>query len=637
MNPAKKSAVGATSSFTSSKEVTSLPQHVVTRAYLAIWCTCWCAPVLNLVVVGPGIGGLDERPVLPEYDWTTGLCVIGLMAALGCTSRRLLLWGLLAHTTDLAIRFVRLPIVWDHEQWAMQVEMAFVVIYGYYYCFGQRNQDGPPETQFLLVFRVQFGMMYLAATFWKLNSGFFDPQYSCGSVLIPELVGTYLPTLQSTGAILWLIKLSPHITLLTEAMLGIGFLLAAYSGSTICRHVTIVVGSLFHLSIFLLPVNSAGGFSVDCTRHFILLLDSEELDTVMTGMRSFAVPSTPKKPTMSIPIRIMCAWVVLTATLFQVRLDRTGQAFDFGFFIMWLLCSVYSGNVIYLSYTRKVETSTIDTRLTPSTSQYRILSAAVLVFTFLYSFVGPILGVQHMGSPTMYSNLRYYHGGNHFLVPVGILPDDIIHGGGLVQIISSTSAALNRRLAYIRSEDVFPPTPLTYMGTAADSLKKDDIAKPDEKRTFQFFPLCLSNPHSRELLKDLYETSNPDESEIVVSVILPISEVRKALAEAKEANETFVVRLTQALESGMSNDDGERVVLRSDGSCEIYPSYDNDPKTAYICKDHYLAKLIIKAEKSVPAPLLGYVLLANGLRKMTEKLLTPYPQLAGQKEDICMS
>jgi len=425
-----------------------------THAYLLIWCISWSLPLWNAFFLGDGVGGLDERPLV-RLDYVVLLPLVVLLFGMlllrgggGTEDTTILLrMALVVHLVDLAIRWHRLPHVWDHEQWAMQVELAFVAVFGLQQLFYGKHFLATAEGYFLQTFRRQFGLFYLAATFWKLNTSFLHAPTSCGSVLILELVGTYLPPLAS-ATIEWVAWLARYITLVTEGLLGTWMLLASSSeGSSstrLYRYLSVGMGSLFHLSIFLLPVNGAGGFSMDCVRHFILFFNSNEL----------------RNPSLAPSLFGTSLWYMLgIAGLLRFRQEHTGQGFDFGFLGMCVLLCLYL-HLIVMSYLeqepveqdeKNITTACKNNARDDSGSLFRLASGAVLFVSLMYAFAGPVLGIQHMGTPTMYSNLRYYNRGNHLLVPTSILPEEIMYGGSLVQVIKSTCPSLNQRFAYIQS------------------------------------------------------------------------------------------------------------------------------------------------------------------------------------------
>lgn len=171
-----------------------------THVYVLTWCIHFLLPVIDTTIFGPGHGAYDARP-LCRWDFYTILplvCSTLVVYILLLTKtdenkksgleRVALMLALIAHLADLAVRFDRMPLLWDHEYWAMQTEVSFIISY-----FPLLFQRSTSEHCFVSLFRLQFGLLYAAAAFWKLNSSFFDHRTSCGTLLLLEFIGAYLP------------------------------------------------------------------------------------------------------------------------------------------------------------------------------------------------------------------------------------------------------------------------------------------------------------------------------------------------------------------------------------------------------------------------------------------------------------
>ena len=348
---------------------------------------------------------------------------------------------------------------------------------------------------------------------------------------------------------------------------------------------------------------------MDCVRHFVLFFESYEISWV--------------KPCSKQSL-LFC--VALTASLIRARFLATGSGFDFGFFAMCILISWYILMVIDPSSSKVRGQGASGKEVTQGSPTPRWIPFLVLFVSFGYAFLGPILGIQHMGAPTMYSNMRYYYGGNHLLVPTSVLPPEVIYGGGLAQVVSSTSSSLNQRLAYIRNKDVFPSRPLAYMD---DALSNRDV--------YQLFPLCVSNPHSRAVLQDVYNSSNPDGSTSRYSFILPVSEIRKALSEASMTEKSYSIVVTDATTGEMCQEDPSLLLsIDSHRGCHIQLS-DGSTSPAS-CTETKFGKLLLETEEpQVYGKNAWQSLLLSMAKGVRHKLLTPYPQLVGWPEEPCMS
>lgn len=563
------------------KELSGPSLPVFTKTYIIIWGISILLPLWDGTIFGNGAGGLDNRPLTtPDYLYLFPTVLATLISMYFLPDYTLPL-TLVAHIIDLAIRWERMPIVWDHEQWAMQIQAAFVAHY-----LVPTISSGAidhAETGFLQTARYQFALLYAAATFWKFNTSFFDPSVSCGTVLILETFSTYLPPMSP-----WLVQLigewAPHMTGLVEGAIALAIFLNLQS-------VTVLLGMVFHLTIFMLPVNAAGGFSMDCASRFLVFFSSQDVQNYWQRMQWK---------------NEACVMSVVAIFLGLMRYVCTGMPPDFGFAAMGILMVFYFQ---ILRFRQHDGTSHGE----PTEHFGRVARLGMIGLTIFHGFATPILGMQHMGAPTMYSNMRYYGGSNHFLVPTSILSDDITYGGGIVQIIESNSEALNRRLAYMKSEDIFPPR----------SLRNIRLASNSSEFPFQFFPLCISNPHSRALLTNEYAASNPPSSTNFWPFYLPISEVKKAFQEEAYSTQ-FLVRMADAGTSAALQDQppSQLIVFRGKQDCEVQVVSTGERVS---CDENRAARLILNT-----TDVQGF------LGWLSSKLLSPYPQLVGKKE-VCMS
>ena len=356
-----------------------------------------------------------------------------------------------------------------------------------------------------------------------------------------------------------------------------------------------------------MPVNSAGGFSLECMTRFILLFTSGEINQSHDWFMKQQWKARPWST---------AAWFILTPiAMILWRYDATSAPFDIGYAFACVLlvyyCFVVAGYGSYHDISAKMLRS-------PTFGGVSIWAQVfTLGLTFFYCFVTPILGVMQMSAPTMYSNMRYYKGGNHYFVPTAILGEDILYGGGLVQVVKSTSWSINTLLGYIPSDLVFPKDVVDIL---QPTLRAEQTQTSYQSLPLQLFPMCMYNPHSREVLMDDYiATNSPTNSSMLTPFIIPISAIKKALREANERNEKFVVELSDNLDPSPN----KVVRIFSSGRCKVHGSLVGD------CNGNKLARLVLGQEEDPGV---------NSLwRPLVNKLLVPYPQLVGTEEEICMS
>jgi hypothetical protein len=219
----------------------------------------------------------------------------------------------------------------------------------------------------------------------------------------------------------------------------------------------------------------------------------------------------------------------------------------------------------------------------------------------------------------MYANLRYYGPSNHYVLPTSILGDDILFGGGLVQLIHSTSTILNMKLGYIKSSDVFPRHVLNTIRSVRSPPYSTELPT-------QLFPMCMTNPHSSAGLMPIYLESNPPDL-LVMPFVIPISTVRSSLQEAVKAGEDFQVTLSHSDKAKYpimydAVSPTRHIVIRTGLVCEIvYPSGRVDD-----CKDDSVAQLLLESKPR-----------GGLMQAIVNKFLVPYPQLVGVPDEICMA
>ena len=109
---------------------------------------------------------------------------------------------------------VQAPMIWDSSIWANFTDIAVIGAL----CVVQREQIVASCSDLI---RVQMGLFYLAAGFWKINTAFLAPSVSCASVYVASLLA-YLPeALLPTRLVELALASSPIMTILGEAGLGV--------------------------------------------------------------------------------------------------------------------------------------------------------------------------------------------------------------------------------------------------------------------------------------------------------------------------------------------------------------------------------------------------------------------------------
>jgi hypothetical protein len=218
------------------------------------------------------------------------------------------------------------------------------------------------------------------------------------------------------------------------------------------------------------------------------------------------------------------------------------------------------------------------------------------------------------------------------LVPTGILGDDILYGGGLVQVVYSTCDSLNKMLGYINSADLVPEPLFSYQKLLLRNHSRSFSPTHSNTIPMQFLPLCIGNPHSGKLSIDYYRRSNPLGEAAPFQFILPINAVKRSIQQAKKNGETFVVKLADAgtsssriqpvYEEGIT----QLVVLEDNGACSIeYSLWNHTEDAMEHCVNNTLAQLLLQDDAR------------SWQNYFVHKFLIPYPQIVGELEEVCMS
>jgi hypothetical protein len=145
--------------------------------YLLLWCGHLLYPVIETKVIAELHGTYDIRP-LHAWDLIS-LYPLVVTIAYACYSGTIpfvMDLALAAHVLDLIIQLDRMPALWDHEHWGMLTQVAFVTAYVCCYRGGSSTTSAAAkmEAWFVPAVQLQYGILYAAAAFWKLNSSFFS-------------------------------------------------------------------------------------------------------------------------------------------------------------------------------------------------------------------------------------------------------------------------------------------------------------------------------------------------------------------------------------------------------------------------------------------------------------------------------
>jgi hypothetical protein len=388
-------------------------------------------------------GAMDNRMVGQPYDWWLRLPMALLSLALPneCVL-------LIAHLVNIATWFERMPAVWDYMVWCAIMEVTFVVaaLLG----GGSRRVAG----RFLPAVRAQLVVLYFSAAFWKLTSSWFDPHYSCAPVLMSELLAGLQPYVHLPD------ELSASLLLASPAMVaGLEFCVPALL--LLRPRWGVLLALVFHQTINLMPTTYAGGFSIAmCARLGALFMPGcfGAVAAWMRGAPPRGAPATARAARPLIPLFLPIGLVAITTGFMVVihkQLDTAGAvylAFATLYFVAltlpaappaaasaatagfpahasWALpkALVATALLTYGHYATVAAGALLLVVCAPRPSlgwaAAPRLSALACTTGAVYGYLLPVVGVMMMASSTMYGNVKNYGGGNHMLVPTGLLQD----------------------------------------------------------------------------------------------------------------------------------------------------------------------------------------------------------------------
>lgn len=220
-------------------------------------------------------------------------------------------------------------------------------------------------------------IFYFFAFFWKLNTGFLNPEYSCANIFMDHITSTYLGLKLQGNLIV------PVLTLLTELLIP---LLLFFSGSRICG---VILALCFHYFLALDVQKFFLNFSCVMFSLLFLFLPYRVVDKIKFRYINYLFAFTGLFLIIALQFNISKSWFI----------DRQ---------IFWML---YGSFVLYL-LVRSSQNLQADSRQICPT----LLSFLIPVLVFLNG-ISPVLGFKTASAWQMYSNLEISDkDSNHYLI-----------------------------------------------------------------------------------------------------------------------------------------------------------------------------------------------------------------------------
>eukprot|EP00327_Prymnesium_parvum_P001967 CAMPEP_0182827136 /NCGR_PEP_ID=MMETSP0006_2-20121128/16758_1 /TAXON_ID=97485 /ORGANISM="Prymnesium parvum, Strain Texoma1" /LENGTH=577 /DNA_ID=CAMNT_0024954371 /DNA_START=11 /DNA_END=1744 /DNA_ORIENTATION=- len=469
-----------------------------------------------------GLSGAMDSRMLGYNDFWLRLPIM-LLALIFPTTKVLLI----AHAINVASWAYWMPAVWDYMCWCAILELAFIAAA----LFG--GGDTVVANRAISCLRPMLLILYVSAAFWKLTTGWFDSYVSCATVLMAELVSSPLfpPGAAMDDFLATMLLAAPALVAALEFAVPLGLWLSPHWG--------ILLALVFHQTINLMPMTYAGGFSIAMCCRLIIYLPPSRIEAA-------------RKTSFS--VALVCAAIVgMNLTLMWTVhgfIDTPGALFV-------LLTGLYGLAILNNPEPSKASTTAASAGVT--------LRGLTCGMAFFYAFLNPVLGIQSMGSSTMYGNVMQYGVGNHWILPTFLLqrhyaarsPAELASldanaslaewldanmvdafGGGIVRVESTTSK-LMRQLA--------PAEATAQLPARAQRLLKEVGAGGHYFEMYaarNYFDRPLFNLTTSALHVENKQSSPPPGTP-TLKYVQPVYEMRRVLALARERQEEFELTYTK--------------------------------------------------------------------------------------------
>jgi hypothetical protein len=261
---------------------------------------------------------------------------------------------------------------------------------------------------FAPVVRLELLIVYFYVVFHKLNSGFFSPEYSCGSFMYLRLAREY--PLLPTGD--WFRPWAIALTMLAETAIPVMLVVRRW------RLAGLLLAFAFHFALAMDPGDVVFNFSAILLALFFLFLPdgfAASVATTLSALRRRILPVPPLNPVAVKSAAFAVAAPLLAALIFRDAIP-TGLTFEASRNV-WVVYAAAILSIFIATLRRdRVEHPSARALLTVRTPGLLVIPA--LLFA---NGVMPYLGLKTETSFAMYSNLRTEGGySNHWLLPASL-------------------------------------------------------------------------------------------------------------------------------------------------------------------------------------------------------------------------
>ncbi|EOD26404.1 hypothetical protein EMIHUDRAFT_450267 [Emiliania huxleyi CCMP1516] len=494
-----------------SKAVPHPSQHDLLRAYARLWAVTEFVIIYGNMFLVPGCESFFPSECVETPVWFWAQCVLWL-AILAVPSRLLVSLSMLVRVSMFVVQS---PMIWESCHWANALELACVVTL--LLCPATAVVD---QTKDLV--RTMISLFYIGAGFWKMNTSFLDPTVSCGTIYIASLLATFAPEgLLPPWLVTAALGSAPWMTIIGEMSIGVLLLLP----SRPMRRAGFVLSNMLHYAICITPhPNAVPLFGVFCyTRLFF----------VMPEAWTVALAEVVSAPRTSSGLAFRVASVALAAWSASLTSDP-GIVINWGIPAQTILCLI-GARVVLLDMRHAAAWAEagpiglgavggLASRLLRANGAFWVL--AVL----FYVFGAQTLGLMDISATSPFSHIREHGGSNHLLMPTSLLQQwewsrgTDGFGGGVVRITSCSSDYLNA----------------LYPCNVTDELRPGirDMLHSFGHIGHEYHPTVMRMFGSHRIRRHL---PHWDGGRPFPVYTVPGLELRRMLAEARAANESFVL------------------------------------------------------------------------------------------------
>ena len=313
---------------------------------------------------------------------------------------------LVAH---LAYVYGKLPHVPNHSILAACIDLT-ILSAAAWMLIGKRSFVFDTSTLYRVfapIVRIELLVLYFFVVFHKLNTGFFDPEYSCAAFMYLRLAGEYPVLPSDTWARMFVI----YSTMAIEAAIPIMLVVRSL------RVAGLFLAFVFHFALAMDPGDVVFNFSAMLLALFFLFLPetfSDLLSSALLPLRRWWADARPLSPAWLVgrTIAYLIAPALVTVLIFRTDIP-TGLTYETSRAV-WVAYAAFA----LIMFTTALLRDRVD--LESARQLLAVPAPALLVFPLFMVFNGvlPYLGAKTETSFAMYSNLRTEGGvSNHWLMP----------------------------------------------------------------------------------------------------------------------------------------------------------------------------------------------------------------------------